>query len=190
MANLYKIESEHLFFEYRKLREPGEDVANGFPESQKPPTYQDLSICKIEEYYGSVFSISKRRPQSEEILTLCGYKRVKTENKFKRDGDNIDISGLSQKQATLKVRNRDFGICTIDRKYFHMEPSEVPNVYKYNNLIMLEEIEMTGESEIGAGLSGGPFFDKNKGVVGLFFVGVNDINIHYMLCSKYISKQS
>jgi hypothetical protein len=108
------------------------------------------------------------------------------------ENSQLDISNLKKTKCNFLIRNREFAIFSKINSFFKIEPSLVPYTYKYSNTLMLqkEKKSSSGDNpdEIGKGVSGGPIFNKNNLVVGVYLGCKQQFEIHYILCSKYITK--
>jgi len=186
-ALLYDIKS--LKKEHCVVRESFEEVPENQPPNQKAPVYRDLAIGEINGDFTSNFLLNRKRPFSTEKLSIVGFRNP-NQSSFSVNSDNtINISSLVKPNCNFNIDNRNFSVFTKIRAYFTSRLSKVPSSYKYNNSMMLELNEScVNNLEIGKGMSGCPIFDERKLVVGIYLGSQTDFDIHYMVCSKYISK--
>lgn len=184
---LYDIKS--LKKEHCVVREEFEEIPEDQPPNQKAPIYRDLAIGEISGNFTFYFILNRKRPLYNEKLNVIGYRNPNQLPFSLNDDNSIDISSLVKPRCDIIVDNRDLSIFTKIRIYFTSRLSEVPNSYKYNNSMMLEQNEPCDDNlETGHGMSGCPIFDEKNLVVGIYLGSKTEFGIHYMVCAKYISK--
>ncbi len=186
VADLFPIRK--LNFEYNIVTEPGEVLPENAPKPQKAPVFRDVSVGNIEGEFNSCFILNRKRPKATETIRPFGYRNPTKRNCNIIESNKLDISHLTKINCEFGIKNRGFAIFSKLNYIFKLPFEEVPNIYKYNNAMMLNMPSSEPTIDIGSGMSGCPIIDQNDLVVGIFLGNKERFKLHYMLCSKYITK--